>query len=631
MSQQVINVGTVPNDGLGDPLRTAFIKTNNNFSQLFSIPQTNPPPTLTGTIGDFAGMYAYDSTYFYYCFANYTGNSTIWGQVTQAGNVSVTAINNGNSNVKIVGTGANATVSIGGTSNIAVFATTGVYLSGVVSASGNVTGGNILTGGLISATGNITGDYILGNGSQLTGLPATYGNSNVTSLLAALGSNTISTTGNITSGYLFGNASQLTGLPQSYSNSNVSSFLSAFGSNTISTTGTITAGNISGGNLLTTGLVSSQGNIQAQGQISALGNIVTSGYIIGDIIGNITATIANLPGPTGAVVYNNGSGNAAAVAGFVFDPTGPNTLTVLGTISSQGNVIGGNITTVGQVTATGNITGNYILGNGSQLTGLPQSYSNSNVSSFLSAFGSNTISTTGTITAGNITGANVLTGGIMSSTGNATHGNILTSGLVSATSNVTGGNIRTGGQVSATANVIGGNVLTGGQVSAAGNVTGNYINVTNDINIGGNATAAGFAGSTVSASGNIVGGNIVTGGRVSATGNITGNYILGNGSQLTGLAATYSNSNVTSLLAEFGSNTISTSGNIISGNVSATGNVTSGNIIATGNLYYNSTTLVTRSLTVGTRSTPVTIALTANGSFNVLTRDSGNVAVTTST
>jgi hypothetical protein len=36
MTQEVINVGAQPNDGEGDPLRTAFEKVNNNFSQLFS-------------------------------------------------------------------------------------------------------------------------------------------------------------------------------------------------------------------------------------------------------------------------------------------------------------------------------------------------------------------------------------------------------------------------------------------------------------------------------------------------------------------------------------------------------------------------------------------------------------------
>jgi hypothetical protein len=36
MSQQIINVGQTPNDGAGDPLRTAFIKINNNFSELYA-------------------------------------------------------------------------------------------------------------------------------------------------------------------------------------------------------------------------------------------------------------------------------------------------------------------------------------------------------------------------------------------------------------------------------------------------------------------------------------------------------------------------------------------------------------------------------------------------------------------
>jgi len=36
MTQLVINIGAVPNDGEGDPLRTAFQKINNNFTQLFA-------------------------------------------------------------------------------------------------------------------------------------------------------------------------------------------------------------------------------------------------------------------------------------------------------------------------------------------------------------------------------------------------------------------------------------------------------------------------------------------------------------------------------------------------------------------------------------------------------------------
>jgi len=37
MAQENINIGTTANDGTGDPLRTALIKSNNNFTELYSI------------------------------------------------------------------------------------------------------------------------------------------------------------------------------------------------------------------------------------------------------------------------------------------------------------------------------------------------------------------------------------------------------------------------------------------------------------------------------------------------------------------------------------------------------------------------------------------------------------------
>jgi hypothetical protein len=36
MTQEIINIGAVANDGEGDPLRVAFQKINNNFTQLYS-------------------------------------------------------------------------------------------------------------------------------------------------------------------------------------------------------------------------------------------------------------------------------------------------------------------------------------------------------------------------------------------------------------------------------------------------------------------------------------------------------------------------------------------------------------------------------------------------------------------
>lgn len=37
MAKQVINLGSVPNDGTGDPLRTSLDKTNDNFDEIYTV------------------------------------------------------------------------------------------------------------------------------------------------------------------------------------------------------------------------------------------------------------------------------------------------------------------------------------------------------------------------------------------------------------------------------------------------------------------------------------------------------------------------------------------------------------------------------------------------------------------
>lgn len=81
MSIEVINVGSAPNDGTGDPLRTAYQKCNSNFAELYSRSQTTVPGSAVGSNGDTAGMYASDENYFYYCFNDYDGSSEIWRRV----------------------------------------------------------------------------------------------------------------------------------------------------------------------------------------------------------------------------------------------------------------------------------------------------------------------------------------------------------------------------------------------------------------------------------------------------------------------------------------------------------------------------------------------------------------------
>ena len=67
--------------------------------------------------------------------------------------VDTTFISNGTSNVNIASSNANVTISVNGTSNVAVFSNTGAYVSGAVSASGNITGGNILSNNYYYANG----------------------------------------------------------------------------------------------------------------------------------------------------------------------------------------------------------------------------------------------------------------------------------------------------------------------------------------------------------------------------------------------------------------------------------------------------------------------------------------------
>jgi hypothetical protein len=57
-TQEIINIGTLPNDGEGDPLRVAFAKINNNFSNLF--------PTAINTsssysVGDTPGQLIFET------------------------------------------------------------------------------------------------------------------------------------------------------------------------------------------------------------------------------------------------------------------------------------------------------------------------------------------------------------------------------------------------------------------------------------------------------------------------------------------------------------------------------------------------------------------------------------------
>ena len=248
MTYELVDVGAAPDDGNGDPLRTAYIKINNNFINLSQVGTTkisngtsnvNIPTangniymgvggtsnvltiTTTAAIGSnlsatgnvIAGQYFLGNGYFLTDISqarsivygtsaveipsvngnvnsvvqgNLTleaspnlvtvfGDLNVTGNATVAGNITRNAIAYGTSFLGFDTPDGNAFVTIAGTSNVAVFTTSGLNVTGAigvsstVSASGNVTGSNLNTSGLVSATGNLTGGNITTAGSVTAG------------------------------------------------------------------------------------------------------------------------------------------------------------------------------------------------------------------------------------------------------------------------------------------------------------------------------------------------------------------------------------------------------------------------------------------------------------------------------
>ena len=298
------------------------------------------------------------------------------------------------------------------------------------------------------------------------------------------------------------------------------------------------------------------------------------------------------------------------------------TYTNTGNLSMTGSYLGG------RLSVTGNVTGNFFIGNGSQLSGLPvgTSIANGNSNVVVGANSNITMGVSGNSNVFTINGlGNTTLGGtlnlgtpglqsgilgLFSSAAAATtfigpsgSGSSNTTIILPPNAGSNGAFLRTDGanftswattfgngnsNVSvATAN---GNVT----IAAVGNttltITGTGANVTGTANITGNANVGNLGSSgIINATGNITGGNILTAGAISATGNITGGNILTAGA-------------------------ISATGNITGGNI-----LTAGAISATGNITGGGfqTTLTETANTVAT--VVATIPIVVNGNtFHIM-------------
>ncbi len=563
----------------------------------------------------------------------FIGNGSLLTSITggnitgQVGNALVagTVYSNAQPNITSVGTLASINVT-GNVSSGGNIIGNGQYLTSIT--GGNVTGqvANALVAGTVytaaqpnitsvgtltslTVSGNVSANYFIGDGSQLTGLPASYSNANVAAYLPTYTGNftagNVSVTGNVSSAYFIGDGSALTNINGSnvtgqVGNALVAGTVYSNAQPNITSVGTLTSLDVSGnaninGTLFANSIVGPStanvtitantfvstfdefGNITLSNNVNVVANLTvnqnvnftnTSNVALGDIgnvhilggssgyvlktdgSGNLSwgSDSTNPAGSNTQVQFNDGGSSLGASAAFTFDK-GTNALSITGNITSQNATLGNlvtanyfsgdgslltsltgsnvtgqvanaliagtvysnaqpNITSVGTLTSldvSGNVTSAYFIGDGSQLTGLPASYSNANVAAYLPTYTGNftagNVSTTGNITAAYFIGDGSQLTGLPASyananveaflptyTGNISAGNVFVNNLgfgqiaISGTSSqLVGGpdllwefsnaalwttRIKSNGYITTTGNVTSGNATLGNLVTA---------------------------------------------------------------------------------------------------------------------------------------------------------------------
>jgi hypothetical protein len=183
-----------PNGTTPATIDAASVDTTQIASGTSNVKVVSSNGNVTTSVGGTSNVMVISST-----DVSITGNLSVSGNATLSGNILGDRIQNGTTQIDIQTTGGNANITVGGTSNVAVFANTGAFITGVTSVSGNITGGNILTGGLISVTGNITGGNLLISGaiedSAQLDIRTTASNANI--VFTPNGSGNVNTAANI--------------------------------------------------------------------------------------------------------------------------------------------------------------------------------------------------------------------------------------------------------------------------------------------------------------------------------------------------------------------------------------------------------------------------------------------------
>lgn len=539
------------------------------------------------------------------------GNMLTGGRISAAGNITGSffigdgsqltglasgSISNGTSNVRVVSSGGNVAIGVGGTSNIAVYANTGTYFTGVISANGNVTGGNMLTGGLVSAAGTVTGSSLLGSvvsvSGTITGSQFTGSGSGLTSIPGGNVSGTVANATYATSAAAATSATTATtaGTVTNATQGNITSVGTLTGltlggtlliNNAVSpNTNTIQFGDNTGWTLRymtnVSGTPTQRFSFTDQGAFSATGTITGSTFY------GSGAGLTNIPGGNVSKVAN---ATYADSAGTATSATSATTATTAGTVTNgtQGNITG--VGTLTSLSVSGNITsGNLFIGTGT-----------TNVASLIVGSISSRAQAT-QITSGIIdpnygvgqgpggfrTGVWQLGGyndnklyfvdysdvfsPVTSVFSQESYVPTFQTGKVYATSGFIAGNPN----LTPTANISGGNLIVttavsaGGNISASGNIfagsaTNNRISAGGNITSGGNISAVGdISGQTAFITGNLRGGNISAPGNVTIGGGVNGAgpgqiYSFGINNTYWGWSSIATNGGYTSIGPSFGS------------------------------------------------------------------------------
>jgi len=478
MAQEIINTGATANDGTGDPLRTAFIKTDNNFDQIWA----------AGPVGSNVRI---------------SGNTITTLQVNQ----DLVLAPNGAANIRLNNNtipGANNTWYLGSATNrwrgvyvgAAGLDVTGNITAAYVTANNDLTvNGNLIVDGDVIQIGNIITDAktiqlanTAATDAQANGSGITVGASDDVATLLYNSTNNewrmnigANISGNVSANYFVGNGSLLTGIATSYGNANVADFLPTYGGNLLANTVEFT-GELLVARRIVVGTLPS-GNIE----------------IVDDTSGNGPAL--KTPGGSGLDLLIEPSGNLYLTADggevIVTDQT-PSVNSATGALRIFGGIgVNGNVNAGENIAAVGNITANYFVGNGSLLTGIATSYGNANVADYLPTY-------TGDITANNITISTTIRVGTLGSGNLEIVGDSQGLGPAIKTPGGSGLDMVIEPSGNLYLNADGGEVIVSDQTpsvdanSGALKVLGG-IGVNGNINAGGNIAAAGWTGNLIPA------------------------------------------------------------------------------------------------------------------------------------